>query len=68
MKLHALSQNNRYFLFEDEQLKTLKVYKLYNVNQEKETWSDEIEPADGHDEYEFVPQMVIDLSNSEFIK
>ena len=55
MKLHALSQNNRYFLFEDEQLKTLKVYKLYNVNQEKETWSDEIEPADGHDEYEFVP-------------
>lgn len=33
MKLHALSQNNRYFLFEDELMKTLKVYKLFNVEQ-----------------------------------
>lgn len=68
MKLHALSQNNRYFLFEDELLKTLKVYKLFNTEQEKETWSDEIKPAKEHEEYEFVPQMTIDLEKCEFVK
>ena len=67
MKLHALSQNNRYFLFEDSQEKILKVYILKNTNQDIEIFDNSIKQAYDHEEYEFVPIITIPLKDSLFI-
>ena len=73
MKLHRMSQDNKFFLFEDRYTQKYKVYQLKSTTQQlldgNNIFNKNKKKVDGgKEEYEFVVEYEIEFRKSNFMK